>query len=325
MKITDRIYGETEVREPVLTELIDSPSLQRLKGIDQAGYFEPFFPGTAHTRYEHSLGVMLLLRRYRASVEEQVAGLLHDVSHSVFSHCIDYVLAAGDPQKQSHQDNVHENYLMRSEIPAILDKHGLDVQQILDDSNFPLKERVLPDLCADRLDYSLRGLVIFRHRPDVSSLLDHLLVVEGQWVFANREQAEDYARLFQLLNDNYYSGLPTAVMFRSVGDYLKMALSRGYITEEDLYTTDREVLEKIAPYHSADPQLALYFERMNNRVAARHDPDDYEAEVYCKTRLVDPLFLAQGQISRLSEADPAWAEIMATKTAPKRYLLKFEQ
>ena len=47
MQYTDRVYGNVEIDEPVILELIDSKTFQRLKEIDQAGYFEPHFPGTA--------------------------------------------------------------------------------------------------------------------------------------------------------------------------------------------------------------------------------------------------------------------------------------
>jgi len=50
------------------------------------------------TRFDHSVGVMLLIRKLGAGsspasalLKEQVAALLHDVSHTAFSHVIDYV------------------------------------------------------------------------------------------------------------------------------------------------------------------------------------------------------------------------------------------
>ena len=62
MLYSDRVYGKVEISEPVILELISCPAMQRLKKIDQAGYFHPYFPGTQHTRYEHSLGVYILLK-----------------------------------------------------------------------------------------------------------------------------------------------------------------------------------------------------------------------------------------------------------------------
>lgn len=57
-------------------------------------------------------------------------------------------------------------------------------------------------------------------------------------------------------------------MFLTVGEYLRHALQRNYITEDDLYQTDEFVLRKIAQHHDSDAQLMLLFDRMNNRVPA---------------------------------------------------------
>jgi hypothetical protein len=73
MYYEDTIYGNYEIQEPVILELINSPALQRLKGIDQAGYSHVYFPGIPRSRFNHSLGVYLLLKRYGASIEEQIA------------------------------------------------------------------------------------------------------------------------------------------------------------------------------------------------------------------------------------------------------------
>jgi len=99
MKYKDRIYGEFKIAEPVILELIASKAMERLKEIDQAGYFEPYYPGTAHSRFEHSVGVYLLLKMFGAPIHEQIAGLIHDVSHSAFSHCVDYALDEGSEEK----------------------------------------------------------------------------------------------------------------------------------------------------------------------------------------------------------------------------------
>ncbi len=62
MNINDRVYGRTIIQEPILIELINSKPIQRLKGINQAGASQYAIEGKTVTRYEHSLGVMILLR-----------------------------------------------------------------------------------------------------------------------------------------------------------------------------------------------------------------------------------------------------------------------
>ena len=325
MRYTDRVYGNFEIEEPIILELINSKTTQRLKDIDQAGYFEPHFPGTAHSRYEHSIGVYLLLKIYHAPIEEQIAGLIHDVSHSAFSHCIDHVLDAGSEKEYSHQDNVFDEFIRKSEIPEILKKYNLDLEYILDDRNFPLKERDLPDLCTDRIDYSLRAAIVFKEIENGKYYIDNLLAENGQWIFKDFESAGKYAKLFLKLNTDYYAGLPSAVMFRTVGDYLRYALSKDYISETDLYTTDKIVLEKIEPHIRTDSKLSLLFDRMNNKIGFRNDLNDYTGKVFCKSRVVNPLCWHSGKIIRVSEVNPSWNDIIKRESEPKEYFLKFDR
>jgi hypothetical protein len=331
MHYDDRVYGEAVITEPVVLDLINCSTLQRLKDIDQAGY-RPLWvkPGVEtgeydHSRFAHSVGVYLLLRSYNASLEEQIAGLIHDVSHSAFSHCIDYVLDTGSQQAHTHQDNVFDEFVRKSEIPEILRSYDLNLDYILDDGNFPLKEKDLPDLCADRIDYSLRTAVIFEEIPDGNYFLNNLTAENGAWIFKDFEIAKKYAELFLKLNIDYYSGLPSAQMFRTVGDYLRHALSSGYITEADLYTTDKIVLDKIAPHIASDPRLELLFERMNKRIGFRNDPEDFDGTVFCKSRVVDPLCRHLGKVARVSEIDPNWGGVLKKESQPKEYFLKFDR
>ena len=325
MKYVDRIYGDCEITEPVVLELISCPTMQRLKKIDQIGYFEPFFPGTAHSRFEHSIGDYLLLKNHGAPLEEQIAGLIHDVSHSAFSHCIDYVLSVGSEKEHNHQDNIFDRFVRKSEIVDIIKKYGLNLDYILDDRNLPLKETNVPDLCSDRLDYSFRTAVMFEKNDNLGYFLDNLITKDDLWVFKNFESASAYAKLFWKFNTNYYAGLKSAVMFRTTGDYLKYALLHEYISEADLYATDAEVLEKIKPHHEKDDDLNLLFARMNNEVGYKNDPNDYDAEVNCKSRVVDPFFIQDGKIKRVSEVDEAWLEAVKNGLVPRKYFIKFEK
>lgn len=325
MLYEDRLYGNIEIDEPVILELINCPTIQRLKGVDQGGYFEPHVPGCAHSRFEHSLGVYLLLRTFGATLEEQIAGIIHDASHAAFSHCIDYVLDSGSQKEHNHQDNIFADFIKRSEIPEILRKYDLNPDFIIDDANFPLKETKLPSLCADRIDYSLRGAIVFKEIENGGYFLDNLETENNRWIFKDFASAKEYAELFLKLNNVYYAGLPTAAMMKTVGDCLRYALKQEYITEDDLYTTDEEVLAKIKSHLSADQKLELLFDKMNNKVGFKNDENDYESRIFCKSRIVDPLCRHEGEIRRISDIDPEWKEIVERESAPKEYHLKFER
>lgn len=323
----DRIYGEIKITESVILELIKSPTIQRLKEIDQAGYFEPFtFPGTGHTRLEHSLGVCILLGKYNASTEERIAGLIHDVSHSAFSHCIDYVLDNGSGKEQNHQDNVFGEFVRKSEIPAVLKKYGIDLEHILDDKNFSLKEKELPDLCADRIDYSLRTALVYKelNKKDLDYFFDNLIVENNNWVFKNFESAKKYAGLFLKMNTEYYSGISSAAMFATVSDCLRYALRKKYISREDLYTTDGNILSKIKN-NLEDDKLKLLWDRMNNKIGFLNSPDSYDKHVFCKSRIVDPFCRHNERIKRFSEIEKSWSEVLEKESKPKEYFIKFER
>lgn len=327
MDYQDRIYGNFNISDPVILELINGRSLQRLKEISQIGYPKPYFSVAGISRFEHSLGVYLLLRKYNASPEEQIAGLIHDVSHSAFSHCIDYVLDAGSEAEHDHQDNVFEEFVKKSEIPEILNKYSFDLSYILNDENFPLKEKKLPDLCADRIDYSLRSALTFKvlSLKEINELLDNLTASAGNWIFKNLEFAEKYAKVFMKLNSDYYAGLASAAMLKNVGAYLRRALNKGYIVEADLYSTDEKVLAKIAPFHVKDAELKKLFDRMDGKIKFSHNPDSYDVQSVCKSRVVDPLFKAGEDIKRLSQISEEWAKKLKEELNPKCYFIKFSE
>lgn len=241
--------------------------MQRMKGIDQHGYFEPYFPGTAFSRFEHSLGVFILLKKFGAPLLEQIAGLLHDVSHTVFSHVADFVFSNGSGEKQSFQDDCFEEFIEKSEIPEILKKHKINYKDIFDDSKFPLKEKELPDLCADRIDYFLRELKVTSkaNQEKINEFLDNLVIIDNLWVFKKKELAKKYANLFLEINNWFWSGLETAVMFKTTGDLLKYAIDKKILTKDDLFTTDKEVWAKIRPVADKDSDLKLLIDRANNK------------------------------------------------------------
>lgn len=325
MIIKDRIYGKEKIIEPVIIDLINSKAIQRLKRIDQAGYFEPYKKGSSYSRFEHSVGCFLLLRRFGASIEEQIAGLIHDVSHSAFSHCIDYALDEGSQLKHTYQDSIFIDFVKKTEIPKILKKYNFNPDYVLEEKNFPLQEVDVPDLCADRIDYSLRTNILFEGIDETEYFLDHLKTINNKWVFKDFKSAQKYRKMFSKINAKYFSGIDSARMLQTVGTWLRYSLSKKYISKKDLYSTDKEVLKKVKVNLKSDPELRLLFDRMNRKVDSNNNISDYDVKVFCKSRVVDPLCLFKGKIKRVSEIDLRWGKNVKKELKPKEYFLKFDK
>src|SRR4030095_12248494 len=148
MHLQDKIYGEHFVDEPVVREILSSYAFARLQRIQQYGIPQEYYPVEGYTRYEHSIGVFLLLRHLKASLTEQIAGLTHDISHTAFSHVTDGIF--GRSHLDNAQDARHRSFIMRSEIPGILYMHDIDMEKVSDMERHLLLDREPPDLCADR-------------------------------------------------------------------------------------------------------------------------------------------------------------------------------
>ncbi|OGO46801.1 MAG: hypothetical protein A2W37_04335 [Chloroflexi bacterium RBG_16_63_12] len=129
MQYHDRLYGAVEIGESVLIDLMRTVAMERLRGVLQHGITAVIGITRPTTRFEHSVGVMLLARRLGAPLKEQVAALLHDVSHTAFSHVMDYVFGGHD--SQSYHETIKEAYIAGTDLPAILARHGYDWRDFL--------------------------------------------------------------------------------------------------------------------------------------------------------------------------------------------------
>lgn len=297
MIIQDRIYGKFTITSEVIEELINSKPMQRLKGIAQYGIPDAYYHHKNYSRYEHSVGAMLLLKKLGASEEEQIAGLLHDVSHTAFSHVIDWVVGEGG--SEGYQDEQHEDFINNSEIPGILEKHGYVVERITDYHHFGLLERDAPDICADRIDYSVREFP-----SDVAAAcVAALTVADGRIVFTNKDDAELFARHFLKLQTEHWGGFEAVARYRLFADVLRLALKDKTVTISDFWQGDDFVLSKINKSKNSTIQSLLHL--LRNKSLAHLAKSD--VIVYKKFRHVNPHFTEQGKTIRLKDASEEFA------------------
>jgi hypothetical protein len=303
MLINDRVYGEIEIIEPVLLELINSVPLQRLKGIYNSCVFYSVNPWKDFTRYEHSVGVMLLLKIKRATLEEQIAGLLHDVPHTSFSHTIDFVF--GDEKFEFHE-KFHEKIIKKSEIPSILEKYGYNVEYMLNEKNFGLLEQNIPNLCADRIDYTLREFVARDGQSkEIQAYIKHIVVNNNTFVFDDEIIAKEFSIKFLEMIQNWGSPVELATQ-QILVQILKIGLDEKIITQEDLFTTDQLVFDKLKNAKNSQIDELLKLLTLNLKVI--NDDEDYDYYAKEKNRYIDPIIIPQEK--RVSELYPEYETLL---------------
>ncbi|PIY71995.1 hypothetical protein COY87_03275 [Candidatus Roizmanbacteria bacterium CG_4_10_14_0_8_um_filter_33_9] len=294
MKITDKIYGTFNVTSPVILEIIKSAPLQRLKRISQMGPPDMFYHIPGYSRYEHSVGVMLLLKHLGASESEQIAGLIHDVSHTAFSHIIDWVIGSG--HIESYQDDQHMKIVNQSEIPSLLIHHGINPQIVLNYKHFSLLEQIIPNLCADRIDYALREFPL----AIAKQCFHYLIVMNNQIVFKNKKLAQLFATHFLLRQKTHWGEYEAVTRYTLFAQTLRLALKDNLITIKDFMDDEEKILTKLTK--SKNVLLIKILTILRNKDLSFLPKSIVTTQK--KFRYVDPLFLEKEKVYRLSKTDP---------------------
>lgn len=301
MDYDDPIYGRCTIAEPVILALLDSKAVQRLHGVLQHGITAVLGHTKPITRHEHSCGTMLLVRRLGGTVKEQVAALLHDVSHTAFSHVIDHVFDAHGPH--SYHEQKKEAWLARSDVPGILHAHGLHWTDFLQDEPFPLLEQPSPRLCADRLDYFLRDATALGTltESDIRQVLQHLLVREGRLAVNDLEVARLLGYRYLAMDETFWSNPQELLLYELTAQAIKTALARGVLTEADLWTVDALLWENLRSTDDAEvkQQVAL----VSSRPRFIADEAAPTIRIPPKVRTIDPDIAIGNGLQRLSELD----------------------
>lgn len=162
--INDPVFGFINIRSELVFDLIEHPYFQRLRRIKQLGLSHMVFPGANHTRFEHALGTVYLMRsaigilrlKGQEITDEEadavtVAILLHDIGHGPFSHVLENTLVEGVPHEQI-------SLLLMEDLNRQFNGK-LDLAIRIFTNNYPkhfLHQLVSSQLDMDRLDYLSR-------------------------------------------------------------------------------------------------------------------------------------------------------------------------
>jgi uncharacterized protein len=316
MKIKDNLYGFQIIEDKSLISLINSDSIQRLKDISQLGMPDEYYHIKGFSRYEHSIGVMVLLKNLGASLEEQVAGLLHDASHAPFSHVVDW--AIGDPTKEDYQDNIHQEFLQNSEIPGLLKRYGFNIESIANYKNFKLLERDPPSLCADRLDYSIREMEIQKGKSFAKKIVNNLSVKNSQIIFLDEHTATFFANEYMNLQREHWGGNEARSRYYILSEVLKKAFKDNLLVTEDLKKTEGHMLKILN--ESQDDFILRNLNLLKN--GFKVIPDENGIELKKKFRYIDPEVLVNGTYYSLSKISEEYFNLIESEKKKNHELNK---
>lgn len=293
MKIYDKIYGTFDFPDRFAV-LIDSAPLQRLKNIHQNGADFLVDKRRIATRYEHSVGVMILIKRFGGTEEEQIAGLLHDVSHTVFSHTIDHVK---ERCNQDYHEKMKEAYLGKTNLKALVSELGFNPSKIFDEDNYQLLEKKIPDLCADRLDYFFRDLHNFEllSKEEIHMILCDLTVEKGSIKCKTEKIARIIFKKFIQLNNEIFMKEEFEVANIILSTLIRQMVKEGLLAEDDLFKNDDFVIDNLSSsrYSSLLNRIkVLTFNKCSKNKGYKY---------IRKLRYVDPIIIAKNK--RLTEID----------------------
>ncbi len=111
--INDPVFGFITIPGELLYDLLQHPLVHRLTRIKQLGLTSYVYPGTQHTRFQHSLGALHLMTEAIKTLQSKgneitpqeadavyAAILLHDLGHGPFSHTLEDFFFS----QHSHED-----------------------------------------------------------------------------------------------------------------------------------------------------------------------------------------------------------------------------
>lgn len=290
MIIRDPVHGDIELT-PEEVRVIDTPEMQRLRGIRQLGTAYLVYPGCHHTRFDHSLGTLATAARILDHLRRnghapgrdaerlvRLAALVHDVTHVPFGHTFEDEREIFPRHDAGHRLDAFLGD--GSRLGRVLE--GLGVREAL----LPLlggpgrlevpwmRDIVSSTIDADLLDYLRRDAYFAGLRRDYDDrVFTYFAVDRGRLVIDmlrhGVERPDARSEILHLLHMRYF--LTERVYLHhtkiAAGAMIARAVevaSRSWLQEEHLFRlTDEQLLDLLRRF--PDPEVAALAEGIARR------------------------------------------------------------
>ena len=291
-KINDELYGEYYV-DDVIYEIINTKIFKRLKNIYQSGSGYLVNELWNVNRHEHSIGTMILSLKFNGNIEEQIKALLHDISHTAFSHVIDYILKN---ENEDYHEKIQEDFLNDEDLLSIFGKYNLNIKRIMS-KNYSFLDNELPELSFDRIDYTLRDL--FRQKKillkEIREIVNHLKVYQNKLCFNSLEIGKWFQKLYFQEVVEYFQDPLNMYINTMLCNLLTSALNEEIIQLQDFNFTDEYIIKKI---NSSSKKKEL------EDIINKKKFDEFlllKEKIKVKKRYIDPYIFVNNEIKRISE------------------------
>lgn len=294
-----------------IEELINTPEFKRLSNVGmncgcEYTSFPIFSNGKNYTRYNHSIGVALIIWHFTKDIKQSIAGLLHDISSPAFAHVIDFL--NGDHETQESTEEKTEEIIENSpEIQTILKKYNLTTEDVKDYHMYPIADNDSPLLSADRLEYTLGNAYYygFKSMDEIKDIYNDLIVSKNEFgqdeiSFSTLDKAIEFTSV-SLENSKVYTCNVDRFSMQYLADLLKLAVDKNVISLDDLYTIEEKVIMKL----QQDAELKSKwndFVNMSQIFTSNEKPENgYWVNIPAKKRYINPFIVNNGRVTNLCE------------------------
>ncbi len=306
----ETIWGEETITEPLLIELLHHPIMQRIKKVEHLGPLA-FFNLTPHSnRYDHCVGVMLLVRKAGEPIIAQAAALLHDASHTAFSHLADYLFGKISLEK-SHQDDIHTAFLESMNLEPLIEKYGYTLEDLNpENESYKALDCKLPDICADRIQYNLQVGVKCKKltHEQARQIYQDVSFKDNVWFFQDQQLARLFCNTAIDIVYNVYDHPFNCALYHTFANILKKAIELDLITYDTVqYETDEYIMSILTECKDFKIQTLLKQCYTIYEQFTLHAYGSGTINHKARCRAFDP-YITQpnGSLKRLTEVDPVY-------------------
>jgi HD superfamily phosphohydrolase len=293
MEIYDIIHGNIAI-DPLSKQIIDTDEFQRLRNIKQLGCCNYVFPSAVHTRFEHSIGVYHLSKKYidilntndQFTVNDikciTIGALIHDIGHGPYSHLFDELV---NPLKNHEYRSIELLKYMKTKYELdISDEDIIKISNIIHPVNQIGKNFIYQivsnqnGIDVDRFDYIMRDIKMtgLNYGIEYERIMDNSSIQNGEIVFSEKVKTsiDEFFRIRFIMYKEVYNHHTVRAIEFMMKDYIKGIDSFIHFTEK----IDNNQWDDFNKLDDSITNILYYIQIDNDKEKDDKEKDDKEKD-----------------------------------------------